>query len=119
MFPHTSVFYLARRLSVFAGGLNDGDAGYAKKTESDIDFEYDYVVNHIHEMNAEIEAETKKLQQLQEDYEKIKGQTICVRVGMMKLMVEAATADCLKDTDSNNPNNLFSRMKLLFAKNKT
>ena len=110
---------MTRRLTVFSGGLNDDDQGYAKKTESDIEFEYNYVVQHIHEMNAEIEAETKKLQKLQEDYEKTKGQTICVRVAMMKLMVETATADCLKDTNSNNPNNLFSRMKLLFAKNKS
>ena len=109
---------MTRKLSVFAGGLNDDD-GYAKRSESEIDLEYDYLVKHVHEIKGEIEAEAKKLQKLQEDYENIKGQVICVRAARMKLMVEAATTDCLKDTDSHNPNNLLSRIKLLLARNKS
>ena len=112
------LFYFIRQLTVFSGGLNDDD-GYAKRSESEIDLEYDYLVKHIHEINNEIEAEATKLQKLQEDYEKTKGHVRCVRASRMKLMVEAATTDCLKETDSHNQNNLLSRIKLLLARNKS
>ena len=95
----------------------DGDDDeYALKSEGDIDIEHDFLVKHIHEITADIEKEKEKLQQLETDYKGIKGQVVCVRVAKMKLMIEAATKDCLKDSQ---PKTFCSKIQSIFTRSKS
>ena len=116
------LFILFRRLTIFTFGDQgdaDDDLVYVNKSEGDLDIEVDFLIKHIHQITEEIEAEKEKLQKLEKDYEAMKGQAICLRIAKMKMMVESATKDCLKDSESkqtNNKNTLCTKIKSLLNK---
>ena len=93
--------------------MSRDDDEYASKSETEIIEDYDNMVKCKEKILEEIELEKAKLKQLEEDYKKMKSQRICVRVAMTKEMVEAATADCLKDFNSKNTptSNIYTKIK--------